>query len=82
MIRWREERRRWFNAIAIVLVALLAGGFVEVAARLVLVAAVANAAAGATFVAVLAVFVFRAAGRARRPEPYRPRDEDDEPIEF
>jgi len=67
MIRWREERRRTFNAIAIVLVALLAGTFVDIAIRLVLIAAVANAAAGVTFVVVLAVFVFRAASRRQEP---------------
>jgi membrane associated rhomboid family serine protease len=77
MIRWREERRRWFNAIAVLLVALLVGTFVDIAVRLVLLAAVANAVAGFTFVAVLAVFVFRAASRPREPHHDVPPDDLD-----
>jgi len=77
MIRWREERRRSFNAIAIIVVALLAGTFVDIAIRLVLIAAVANAAAGITFVVVLAVFVFRAAGRRQEPRHDLPPDDLD-----
>jgi hypothetical protein len=83
MIRWREERRRWFNAVAVIVVALLVGSFVEVALRIVLAAAVANAAAGFAFVAVIGVFVFRAAGRPRRPHVVPPLDDaDDDEIPF
>jgi hypothetical protein len=60
MIRWREERRRSFRAVAIVLVALMIGGFVRVGIGLILAAAVANTLAAIAIVAVLAIFVFRA----------------------
>ena len=77
MIRWREERRRSFNAIAILVVALLAGTFVDIVVRLVLLAAVANTVAGITFVAVVAVFVFRAASRRQEPHHDLPPDDLD-----
>jgi hypothetical protein len=72
MIRWREERRRSFRAIAALLVALLVGGFVRIALGLVLAAAAANAAALVAIVIVIAVFVFRAAGSRenRNHDPY------------
>jgi hypothetical protein len=60
MIRWREERRRSFRAIAALLVALLAGGFVRIGLGLVVAAATANAVAAVVLLAVIAIFVFRA----------------------
>lgn len=68
MIRWREERRRSFRAIAALLVALMVAGFVRIALGLVLAATASNTIALIAFVIVIAVFVFRFAGR----EPAEP----------
>lgn len=62
---WREERPRTFRAIAAVCVALLVGGFVRVGIGFLLQAALANTLAAIAIVAVLAVFVFRAAAGKR-----------------
>lgn len=75
MIRWREERRRSFRAIAGLLVALIVAGFVRIALGLVLAAAASNAIAFVAFVAVVAAFVFRFAGRT--PPDDRLLDGDD-----
>ena len=60
MIRWREERPRSFRAIAILVIALMVGGFVRVAVGFVLDVAVANTIAAIALAGSLAVLVFRA----------------------